>query len=938
MAAHGRYVYMADRGQSVVRRLDTVTGIQTVAAGNGLSNSYRPPVVDGERATSTLLGDVYGLAVDDRGDLYISDSSRRQIYRVDGSGRIWVVAGNGTDGDAGDGGAARDASLSLMFTMGFDGSGHLYVSTGPRIRRITPSGTITTVAGGQPYDPEGPRTPDGAPAVGAGMSPIGFAVDPSGILYVPDRGVVRKVDERGILSTFASGIDAYCLIPRPEGGLYASSSGGVSSIDPTGRVTTVGGGLGAANSLAVDADGNLYVAEFSGFRVRMVAPDGSIRIVAGSGTDDVGDGGQASDAILRFARDVAFDGRGIGYVTEDAYNRVRRVDRSGVLTTFAGSRQPGFAGDGGPATAAALNGPTRVVADGGGTVYVLDSNNRRVRRVDRNGIITTVAGNGGSGQYGTGDGGPATAATLGYVADLALDGAGNLYLSGGARVRKVDALGIITTVAGTGEAGFSGDGGPATAARLGSTTGIDVDASGTLAIVDFGRIRRVTPDGRITTIATLITPSSIASDRAGGWFVAGRNQVHRINGSGKVLVAGTGEAGQNDDVGPATRAPLTGITGIAFDGTDLFIAVQTRVRRVAMAASSPPAPAASPAAGWGMNTYGQTSGSPATNPVLAPSGAVETTALAAGWFHSLAVTSGGGVRAWGWNDFGQLGRGTTTGSTAIHTVPGLSNIRSVAAGGAHSLALKEDGTVWAWGYNGQGQLGTGSTTDSWVPVQVAGLTGVVAIAAGGFHSLAVDSGGRVHAWGWNGVGALGQGHTSDRPLPTAVPFNVSSDAVGVAGGAYHSLVVWRDGTVWSFGWNGLGQLGNGSTTDSSRPARIPGLNGVAEAAGGIAHSLARGYNGEVWAWGWNALGQLGDGTTNDGRTPVPVTGLTNVRSVAAGGYHSLAVLDTGAVRSWGWNGLGQLGTGSTADSLRPTPASTAGKTEVAAGAAHSLTR
>lgn len=775
--------------------------------------------------------------------------------------------------------------------------------------------------------------------MGASLSPIGFAVDPSGVLYVPDRGVVRKVDERGILSifaTFGTGIDVYRLIPKPEGGLYASSSGGVSSIDPTGRVTTVAAGF-SAESLAVDADGNLYVAS-GGFEVRRVARDGSISTVAGNGTDDVGDGGQASDAILRFARDVAFDGSGVGYVTEDAYNRVRRVDRSGVLTTLAGTRLPGFSGDGGPATAAALDGPSRVVADGGGNVYILDSNNRRIRRVDGSGIITTVAGNGGGGQYGaTGDGGPATAAAIGLVWDLALDGAGNLYLSGGASVRKVDALGIITTVAGTGESGFSGDGGPATAARLGAPTGIDVDATGTLAIVDFGRIRRVTPDGRITTIATLIKPSSIASDRAGGWFVASRDQVHRVNGAGQVLVAGTGEDDLTDDVGPATRTPLSRISGIAFDGTDLFIAAQTRIRRVAMAASSPPAPAPSPAAGWGMNTYGQTSGSATTNPVLAPSGTVDATAVAAGWYHSLAVTPGGGVRAWGWNHFGQLGRGSTTGSTAL-AVPGLSNVRSVAAGLAHSLALKADGTVWAWGYNGQGQLGTGSTTDSPVPVQVQGLTRVVAIAAGGVHSLAVDSGGRVDAWGWNGLGALGQGHTYNRPVPTAVPFNVSNDAVGVAGGTYHSLVVWRDGTVWTFGWNGVGQLGNGSTTDSSRPTRIPGLSGVAEAAGGIAHSLARGHNGEVWAWGWNVLGQLGDGTTNDRRTPVPVTGLTNVRSVAAGGYHSLAALDSGAVRSWGWNGAGQLGTGSTADSLRPTPAGTAGKSEVAAGVAHSLTR
>lgn len=245
----------------------------------------------------------------------------------------------------------------------------------------------------------------------------------------------------------------------------------------------------------------------------------------------------------------------------------------------------------------------------------------------------------------------------------------------------------------------------------------------------------------------------------------------------------------------------------------------------------------------------------------------------------------------------------------------------------------------ACGINVFGQLGTGITGliggRPWPVLNVPGLSDEIAVAGGPSHSLFVAGDGTLWATGWNGVGVLGDGTTTTRSAPVPVPGLTGVKAV--AAGELHSLAVTADGSVWGWGWNYFGQLGDGTTTERHLPTRVAGLSGVTQVAGGIYHSLALRSDGTVWAWGWNGVGQLGDGTITDRHVPKQVPGLTGVVAIAAGGDHSLALKSDGSVWAWGWNNYGQLGDGTTATRLRPVPVpGLSGITAVSAGIGHSL--
>jgi uncharacterized repeat protein (TIGR01451 family) len=310
-------------------------------------------------------------------------------------------------------------------------------------------------------------------------------------------------------------------------------------------------------------------------------------------------------------------------------------------------------------------------------------------------------------------------------------------------------------------------------------------------------------------------------------------------------------------------------------------------------------------------------------------------ALSAGAFHSLALKSDGTVWAWGFNG-GRLGNGTGVESHVPVMASGLGGVVAIAAGDIHSLALKSDGTVWAWGSN----LGDGTNGSSTVPVQVSALSGVAAIAAGGLHSLAVKSDGTVRAWGANDFGQLGNGTTTSSNVPVQV--SGLSGVIEVAADDHHSLALKSDGTVWAWGDNSSGALGNGTSIDSPVPVQVSGfgpLNGGATAvAAGTSHSMALKSDGTVWTWGNNGNGQLGIGTSLDHRElPVMVPGLGGVVAIAAGDSHSLAVKSDGTARTWGYNGFGELGNGSTTQSTVPVTVSNLNTAlAVAGGGRHSL--
>jgi alpha-tubulin suppressor-like RCC1 family protein len=349
---------------------------------------------------------------------------------------------------------------------------------------------------------------------------------------------------------------------------------------------------------------------------------------------------------------------------------------------------------------------------------------------------------------------------------------------------------------------------------------------------------------------------------------------------------------------------------------------------------------------WGLNFSGQLGDGTSEGPELCfqsaepcdtsaaeVSGVSPVVAVAAGEEHSLAVMNDGTVRAWGNNEFGQLGDGipgvAQGESDQPVAVSGLCCASAVAAGGKHSLALLSGGEVRAWGSNESGQLGDKVSPErnptSSVPVVVdesrAPIRNVTAIAAGEEHSLALLSTGEVRAWGNGESGQLGDENLQNKK--EAVPVRKLKDAAtsvatSVAAGEEDSVALLSDGTVMAWGANNVGQLGNGTFTGPdtctygpcSRTAEpVPGLSGVVKIAAGGNHSLALLSNGTVMAWGENGSGQLGNGTTTNSAVPLPVQGLSGVIAIAAGQEYSLALLANGTVMAWGANGEGQLGAG-----------------------------
>ena len=318
---------------------------------------------------------------------------------------------------------------------------------------------------------------------------------------------------------------------------------------------------------------------------------GIITTVAGTGTAGFsGDGGLATSARLNGPRTLDVDRNGNSYIVDTNNNRVRRVDTAGRITTIAGTGTAGFSGDGGKATSARLDTPHGIVVDGVGNVYIADPPNQRIRKVDTGGRITTVAGNGSSGYNG--DGIPATSARLKYPKGVEIGPDGLLYIAdnNNHRVRRVDADGTIRTVAGTGSSGFSGDGGPATAARLAEPRNIDFGPDGSLYIVDQvnDRIRRVSPGGTITTFASGFgLARDVAVDGAGNVFVADEShkKVYRVDTAGRIYTfAGTGSSGSGGDGGAATSARLNGPRGVAWNpATGTVLIADTgnhKIRRV----------------------------------------------------------------------------------------------------------------------------------------------------------------------------------------------------------------------------------------------------------------------------------------------------------------------------------------------------------------------
>ena len=376
------------------------------------------------------------------------------------------------------------AGSGASFSVGVSGAGpfaYQWLLNGTNL----PASVISTVAGGGTHTPSN----DGQ-ATNAKLGFVqGVAVDTLGKLIslrVPARSP-RKT--RGFQRMAANGI-LFTVVGDGGGGFFGD--GGPAD----------NAGIAFPRGIAVDSSGNLFIADTGNHRIRRVDTNAMISTVTGGGTNDPDGGGQATNAALSYPCGVAADSSGNLFIADAGANRIYKVDTNGMIATVAGNGTNSFFGDGAQATNASLNNPAAVAADDFGNLFIADIQNNRVRMVDTNGIITTVAGDGTNGF--SGDGASATNAELFSPTGLAVDASGNLFVADSAnnRIRMVDTNGIITTVAGNGTNGFSGDGGVATNADLSNPTGVALDASGNLFIADGNndRIRKVTFLGAAPTL------------------------------------------------------------------------------------------------------------------------------------------------------------------------------------------------------------------------------------------------------------------------------------------------------------------------------------------------------------------------------------------------------------------------------------------------------
>jgi uncharacterized protein YjdB len=611
-------VFVTGNGNHRIRKI-SATGIISTFAGNGSVGSSG----DGGMATAAQLNSPNIRTIDASGNLYITEAGGNRLRRINGAGIINTIAGNGTVGFSGDGGPATAAQLNFPNGGGaVDALGNVYFADqqNNRVRKVDLSGIITTVVGSGTAGYSG----DGAAATSALLNyPIDLITDALGDLYIVDHNnhAVRKVTQVSAPTiTSISGPSSISvgstitLTNTTPGGVWTSSNPSIATIGSTGIVTGVSPGIDTISYTVTNACGTavgtkvVTVAASSGTSCRIITT------IAGSGTSTStsGDGGPATSATMGRLFGLARDGVGNTYVSDFTNNRIRKIDTSGVITTFAGTGAGITSGDGGPATGAGLNGPSELALYGN-NLYIAEHNSSRVRKVDiASGIITTYAGNGITGY--SGDGGPATAAQISHPYGIGVDNAGNVYIpdQGTYRIRKVSAAtGVITTFVGTGVAGNSGDGGPASAATIQLGDDIKCDTAGNIYFCDFVNnvVRKINTVGIITTIAgtgvggfsgdggsataaKLLGPCAVLPDVHGNVYIcdADNHRIRLINPSGVIAtIAGIGSPGFSGDNGPALSAEVNRPNDMIFDATGnlYFCDIENhRVRKIALSSLS----------------------------------------------------------------------------------------------------------------------------------------------------------------------------------------------------------------------------------------------------------------------------------------------------------------------------------------------------------------
>lgn len=499
-------VYVADSGNHAIRKISP-DGVVTTFAGNGTAGFS-----DGIGAEASFNAP-QGVAVDGVGNVYVSDTHNNAVRKISPTGGVTTMAGDGSQRFVD--GTAAAATFNGPTGITVDSTGTMYVadSNNHAIRRITPTGEVTTLAGNG-----APGSSDGTVTTAKFNYPEGVATDSAGNLYVADviNGLLRKITPAGLVSTlaghrrsgFVDGTAPTASFASP-GGVAVDSAGNLYVADsnnnairkstPLGVLSTLAGngsegfadGLGADASfrqpfgVAVDSTGNVYVADTFNGAIRKITAAGEVTTLAANGFDD----GTGTTVRLSGPRGVAVDVAGNVYVADTYHDAVRKITPLGQATTIAGSGLWGFSN--GTGAAATFDGPEGVAVDMGGNVYVADTSNHAIRKITPGGVVTTLAGNGNEGFVnGTG-----AAASFSHPSGVAVDSAGNVYVadSGNQVIRKITPTGVVTTLAGNGSQGFAD--GTGSVARFSYPNGVAVDSAGNVYVADFYNavIRKIVP-------------------------------------------------------------------------------------------------------------------------------------------------------------------------------------------------------------------------------------------------------------------------------------------------------------------------------------------------------------------------------------------------------------------------------------------------------------
>ena len=630
----GGNVYVADDGNSTIRKITPAGVVTTLAGTAGIAGS-----TDGTGAAA-LFNNPLSVAVDGTGNVYVADGANDTIRKITPAGMVTTFAGTaGMSGSADGTGAA--ARFFGPWSVATDSAGNVYVADqgNATIRKITPAGVVTTLAGTAGIK----GSTDGTGAAARFNDPLGVAVDSTGNVYVADslNDTVRKITPAGVVTTLAGtagmfgsadGTGAAARFTAPwsvatdgAANVYVADSFNdtIRKITPAGVVTTLAGTAGMSGSVdgtgaaarflrplgvATDSAANVYVADGNNHTIRKITPSGVVTTLAGSATVIGSADGTGAQASFDNPSGVATDGAGNVFVADTFNSAIRGITSGGVVRTLAGTAGTGGSTDGAGA-AARFSFPSGVATDSVGNVYVADSGiwtgglgevdygNHIIRKITPSGVVTTLAGT--AGMSGSADG-TGAAARFNTPLGVATDSAGNVYVADtyNSTIRKITSAGVVTTLAGT--AGMTGSGdGTGAAARFNYPTGVTVDVAGNVYVADTRNdiIRKVTPAGAVTTLAGMAgmngssdgpgaaarfdSPSGVAVDGAGNLYVADTNNstIRKITSAGVVTTV-VGRPGENGFVPGPLPGLLSAPKSVTLFGTTLYTTTNNAVVQV----------------------------------------------------------------------------------------------------------------------------------------------------------------------------------------------------------------------------------------------------------------------------------------------------------------------------------------------------------------------